>query len=88
MKQTGLLRKCVNSSSTGHVFQGGDMIYEDINHDGVINELDIVQIGDANVGMFGMIRNNINWKQWSLGISFYYSLEQDVINGQRYDWRV
>lgn len=81
----GTPKKMRYSSSTGHVFQGGDMIYEDINHDGVINELDIVQIGDANVGMFGMIRNNINWKQWSLGISFYYSLEQDVINGQRYD---
>lgn len=81
----GMPKKMRYGSSTGHIFQGGDMIYEDINHDGVINELDIVQIGDANVGMFGMIRNNFNWKQWSLGISFYYSLEQDVINGQRYD---
>ena len=81
----GTPKKMRYSSSSGHIFQGGDMIYEDINHDGVINELDIVQIGDANVGMFGMIRNNFNWKQWSVGISFYYSLEQDIINGQRYD---
>ncbi len=81
----GTPKKMRYGSSTGHIFQGGDMIYEDINHDGVINELDIVQIGDANVGMFGTIRSNFNWKQWSLGIAFYYSLEQDVINGQRYD---
>lgn len=81
----GTPKKMRYSSSTGHIFEGGDMIYEDINHDGVINSLDVVQIGDANVGMFGMIRNNFNWRNWSLGVSFYYSLEQDVINGQRYD---
>ena len=81
----GTPKKMRYGSSLGPVFQGGDMIYEDINHDGVINNLDVVQVGDANVGMFGLIRNNINWKQWALGVSFYYSLEQDVINGQRYD---
>lgn len=81
----GTPKKMRYSSSVGHVFEGGDMIYEDINHDGVINALDVVQIGDANIGMFGTIRNNVSWKNWSLGVSFYYSLEQDVINGQRYD---
>lgn len=81
----GTPKKMRYGSSTGHIFEGGDMIYEDVNHDGVINALDIVQIGDANVGIFGIIRNNINWKQLSLGVSFYYSLEQDVINGQRYN---
>lgn len=81
----GLPKKMRYGSSTGEIFRGGDMIYEDVNHDGVINDLDVVQIGDANVGVFGMIRNNINWKQWSLNVSFYYSLEQDVINGQRHD---
>lgn len=69
----------------GVYFKGGDMIYEDINHDGVINDQDVVQIGDANVGYYGMFRNNINWKQWALAVSFYYSLGQDVINGMRYD---
>src|SRR5690606_3728734 len=40
-------------STTGHQFRGGDMIYEDINGDGIINELDRVQIGDANPRFFG-----------------------------------
>ena len=59
------------------------MIYEDINHDGVINKLDIVQIGDANPKCFGMLRNDFNYKNWSLGFSLYYSFGQDVINGMR-----
>ena len=68
----------------GSTFSGGDMIYEDINHDGVINDLDVVQIGDANVGYFGLFRHDITYKQWALGLAFYYSLGQDVINGMRY----
>ncbi len=80
----GTSKKMRYGSVTGDIFKGGDMIYEDINHDGVINDLDVVQIGDANVGYYGMFRHNINWKQWAVGLSFYYSLGQDVINGMRY----
>lgn len=81
----GIPKKMFYAYSGGEEFQGGDMIYDDVNHDGIINEYDMVQIGNANVGMFGMIRNNFNYKQWSLGVSFYYSLHQDVVNGVRYD---
>ncbi|MDR1755701.1 MAG: SusC/RagA family TonB-linked outer membrane protein [Culturomica sp.] len=71
--------------SNGNTFIGGDMIYEDINRDGRIDELDIVQIGDASIGYFGTFRNTVTWKQWTLALNFYYSLDQDVINGARYD---
>lgn len=71
------------NSATGHEFQGGDMIYEDINHDGLINSLDMVQIGDANPDYFGSFRMDFNWRQWALAVNFYYSLGQDVINGMR-----
>ena len=69
--------------SSGHQFRGGDMIYQDINHDGLINELDVVQVGDANPDVFGMLRNDLNWKQWTLSIGLFYKLGQDVINGMR-----
>ncbi len=80
----GTPKKLRYSTNNGQEFKGGDMIYEDVNHDGVINDLDVVQIGDANVGYFGLFRHNLNWKNWAMGISFYYNLDQDVINGQRY----
>lgn len=66
-----------------HQFKGGDMIYEDVNHDGLINGYDIVQIGDANPDYTGMFRTDFNWRQWALSVAFYYSLGQDVINGMR-----
>ncbi|MFS8615408.1 MAG: SusC/RagA family TonB-linked outer membrane protein [Solitalea sp.] len=71
-------------SSTGHQFQGGDMIYDDINGDGIINELDQVQIGDANPVFFGGWNNTFNYKNWQLSVNFQYQYGNDVINGTRY----
>ena len=83
--ENGLPRRMRYQSMTGSEFEGGDMIYEDINRDGVINDLDVVQIGDANPSCLGMWRNDFTYKTWSLGVSFYYSIGQDVINGMRYE---
>ncbi|QEC52389.1 TonB-linked SusC/RagA family outer membrane protein [Anseongella ginsenosidimutans] len=71
-------------SSTGHQFQGGDMIYDDINGDGIINELDQVQIGDANPVFFGGWNNTFNYRNWILSVNFQYQYGNDVINGTRY----
>lgn len=81
--ENGQARKMRYGNSQGVEFKGGDMQYDDINHDGIINELDIVQIGDANPNCFGMWRNDFTYKNWALGVSFYYSLGQDIINGMR-----
>lgn len=83
--ENGQPRRLRYQTATGAEFEGGDMIYEDINNDGIINELDIVQIGNANPSCFGMWRNDFSYKSWSLGVAFYYSFGQDVINGMRYD---
>ena len=79
----GTTRMLRQNSATGHQFQGGDMIYEDVNKDGLISELDMVQIGDANPDVFGSLRNEFTYKDWSLTIGLYYSLGQDVVNGMR-----
>ncbi|TJY66079.1 SusC/RagA family TonB-linked outer membrane protein [Sphingobacterium alkalisoli] len=70
-------------SVSGHQFQGGDMIYADINGDGIINELDQVQIGDANPSFFGGWNNTIGYKQLTLAINFQYQFGNDVINAAR-----
>ena len=70
-------------SNTGHQFRGGDMIYEDINSDGIINELDKVQIGDANPVVFGGWNNTFNLKNWMLQVNFQYQYGNDVINLSR-----
>ena len=61
----------------------GDARYEDINHDGVINENDIVYLGNANPKFFGGGGFQIRWKQLTLTTFFYGRYGQKVINGAR-----
>ena len=70
-------------SNTGHQFRGGDMIYEDFNGDGIINELDKVQVGDANPDFYGGWTNTLTLKNWTLGVNFQYQFGNEVINATR-----
>ena len=63
----------------------GDAKYEDINHDGVINENDIVYLGNANPKFFGGGGFQVRWKQLTLTTFFYGRYGQKVINGARID---
>lgn len=70
--------------SIDYVFQPGDAMYEDINHDGNIDYKDIVYIGNSNpkyTGGFGSqftLFGNI-----TLGANFSYRLGNDLINGTK-----
>lgn len=70
-------------SVTGHQFKGGDMIYADINGDGVINQLDRVQIGNANPTFFGGWNNTLSYNKYTLAVNLQYQFGNDVINGTR-----
>ena len=61
----------------------GDAIYEDVNHDGVINEYDIVYLGNSNPVFTGGAGFTLKYKQWSLTTFFYDRLGQKVINTAR-----
>ena len=61
----------------------GDAKYEDINHDGVINESDIVYLGNANPKFFGGGGFQVRYKQLTLTTFFYGRYGQKVINGAR-----
>ena len=78
------LRKMRLNSETGDTLKGGDAIYEDFNHDGIINDQDRVLIGNANPLFFGGLNSDISFKNFSLKlfVQFYYG--NDVINGMRY----
>ncbi|GAB3024157.1 SusC/RagA family TonB-linked outer membrane protein [Niabella terrae] len=70
-------------SVTGRQLKGGDMIYDDINGDGVINELDKVQIGNANPMFFGGWNNTFNFKNWIFTLNLQYQTGNDIINATR-----
>ncbi|MBQ6210466.1 MAG: SusC/RagA family TonB-linked outer membrane protein [Prevotella sp.] len=64
-------------------FVAGDVHFTDTNNDGIINEGDKVIIGNPNPDIFGNIFASVNWKNFTLGLSFNYSLGNDVYNYQR-----
>ena len=73
----------VDETGVKQYFGAGDVIFEDVNHDGEINEADKVIIGNPNPDIYGNIFLNLNWKRLSLGMTFNYSLGNDVYNYQR-----
>ena len=64
-------------------FRGGDAIYEDINHDGNINELDIVYLGNSNPKLQGGFGVTFQYKRLSLKTQFTYRYGVDVVNSAR-----
>lgn len=63
----------------------GDARYEDINHDGVINENDIVYLGNANPKFIFGGGFKVKWKDLQLTTFFYGRVGQKVINQARMD---
>jgi TonB-linked SusC/RagA family outer membrane protein len=61
-------------------FEGGDAKYEDINHDGKIDIMDAVYIGDSSPEFIGGFGTSLKYKQWSASVNFYYRLGFDIVN--------
>ena len=72
-----------NYGTTDYYFKGGDIVYEDINHDGNINELDIVYLGNSNPKAQGGFGVTLNYDRWSLRANFNYRYGVDAINFAR-----
>ncbi|MCI6828877.1 MAG: TonB-dependent receptor [Prevotella sp.] len=72
----------VMRNGTARTFPG-DAKYEDINHDGVINENDIVYLGNANPKLIGGGGFQLKYKDFTLTTFFYGRFGQKVINKGR-----
>lgn len=68
-----------------YTFKGGDAIYEDINHDGNINELDIVYLGNSNPKAQGGFGFTFAYKRFTFKTNFTYRLGVDAVNMARLD---
>ena len=76
------------SDNTGHDgsfpgFNGGDAIYEDLNHDGQINALDITYLGSSLPKLTGGFGFSFNYGQWRLSTQFTYRVGNKIINKAR-----
>jgi len=71
------------TGSSTYTFKGGDAIYEDVNHDGQINSLDIVYLGNSNPKVSGGFGINFFYGDWSLKTSFTYRAGVKIVNSAR-----
>ena len=67
-------------TSANYQFQGGDAIYEDVNGDGNINQLDIMYLGSSLPKVNGGFGLTFRYGNWTLRTSFNYRFGNKVIN--------
>ena len=65
------------------IFRGGDAIYEDVNHDGQINELDIVYLGSSLPRFTGGFGFKLNFGRLSWNNQFNFRYGNKIINQAR-----
>lgn len=72
-----------DATGRNYRFNGGDAIYEDVNHDGQINALDIVYLGSSLPKLTGGFGFNINYGDWRLSTQFTYRFGNKILNKAR-----
>ena len=74
-----------DGTSLPYKFKGGDAMYEDINHDGNINALDIVYLGSSLPKLTGGFGFNLKYDRWRLNTQFTYRVGNKILNLARLD---
>lgn len=72
-----------DGTGKNYAFSGGDAIYEDINHDGNINALDIVYLGSSLPKLTGGFGFTFGFKDWRFTTQFNYRVGNKIINMAR-----
>lgn len=80
---TGEIKQLRYNSSTGELFKGGDVIWDDINNDGIIDVNDEQVIGNGQPDLTGGLTNEFTYKNFELSFFFYFSVGNDIYNKQK-----
>lgn len=75
--------RMIHGGPGGYQFMGGDAIYADINHDGIIDERDLVYLGDLNPDLMGGFSLRSRYKSLIVNVFFNYKIGQSIINQTR-----
>lgn len=67
-------------SATNAQYNLGSPRYLDANHDGSMNEKDLAYLGSADPWLYGGLQNNFNYRNFTLGVFFNYSLGGKIYN--------
>lgn len=74
------LQMVYNYGGQNYLFEGGDVIYEDINHDGQIDELDILYLGSSYPKLNGGFGFDFTYGRWTLKTNFNFRVGNKIIN--------
>ncbi len=80
--RTKAMTYCYGTTSE-YEFVGGDAKYEDVNHDGTINELDIVYLGSSLPKFTGGFGIKFKFGRWSWNNQFNFRYGNKIINETR-----
>jgi len=69
-----------NYPTADYQFVAGDAKYKDVNHDGNINEQDVVYLGNGNPLLTGGFGLNIKYRQWAFNTFFNFRYGNDIVN--------
>ena len=69
--------------SVNYEFRGGDAIYEDVNHDGQINELDIVYLGSSLPKITGGVGFKLHFGRLTWNNQFNFRYGNKIVNRAR-----
>ncbi len=73
-----------NYPDNDYQFVAGDAKYEDVNHDGNINYMDVVYLGNMNPDFYGGFGASVTYKKnLSLSVFFNYRYGNDIMNMTR-----
>lgn len=72
-----------NYPTADYTFQPGDAMYEDINHDGNINYMDVVYLGNSNPKLSGGFGPSITYKKIKISSFFSFRYDYDIVNATK-----
>ncbi|MCS3797296.1 SusC/RagA family TonB-linked outer membrane protein [Niastella sp. OAS944] len=72
-----------NYPTVDYTFQEGDAMYEDINHDGNINYMDVVYLGNSNPKLSGGFGPSVTWKNFKLSSFFSFRYDYEIVNATK-----
>ena len=75
-----------NDGASRYEFNGGDVIYEDINHDGQIDRYDVVYLGNSNPKFYGGGGLTFFYDKLSLNIGLNFRVGSKVVNLARMEY--
>lgn len=71
------------TTPAGKAYEAGDIHFIDQNNDGVIDDLDRVEIGNPNPDFFGTVYTHFEYKGFHLNANFGYSVGNKMYNAVR-----